>query len=81
VIHGDYLNQRLIKDVWFGGLDVAYYSRSIADLFSGLRSAGFSVEEILEPKPIAGAAQERENFYEIHSRIPLFVIFKARKIG
>lgn len=80
-VHGDYLNQRLIRETWFGNLDVAYYNRSIADLFRGLRTAGFEVMELLEPRPIAGAEQERKSFFEIHSRIPLFVMFKAKKIG
>ncbi len=78
-IHGDYLNQRAIRDTWFGHLDVLYYNRSIQDLFQGLRSAGFMVEELREPKPVPSSKNIRKSFYEIYSRIPQFVIFKVRK--
>jgi len=41
--------------------------------------SGFFISDFIEPKPVKAAIKVRPNFYEIHSKIPLFMIFELKK--
>ncbi len=53
--------------------------RTIQDYFDALISAGFVVERLLEPEPIAKGKTLDPRRYERAKRIPIFILFKARK--
>lgn len=76
-VFGDYLGFRAINDILFGQMKVTYYNRSISRIFSELTEAGLVVTNILEPSPDITSTQTPEDFREIYSKIPLFVIFSA----
>ena len=78
-IFGDYFNNRKINDIWFGNLEVSYYNLSISEMFSLIKSSGFTIEEFVEPKSTEDCKIIDPEFYKLHQRIPLFVIFKLKK--
>lgn len=78
-VYGDYLNKRKIKDVWLGGLEVEFYHQSISDILKEVLNSQFALVSITEPKPLARAEKEDPEFYEIHSKIPQFLIVKLKK--
>lgn len=80
-IYGDYHNRRQIHDVWFGDMAVSFYHKPLSEIFCEIRSAGFVVEDFLEPKPQLRLKKLDAEAYLLHSRIPLFMIFELRKGG
>lgn len=79
-VYGDYLNKRKIKDVWLGGLEVEFYHQSISSILKEVLDSQLTLVSVSEPKPIERAQKEDLEFYEIHSKIPQFVIIKLQKI-
>ena len=78
-VYGDYLHKRKIKDVWLGGLEVEFYHQSIEDILKEVLRSQFKLISLSEPKPIERAQKEDPEFYEIHSKIPQFLILKLEK--
>lgn len=78
-IYGDYLNTRELSDTWFGEIEVTFYSRPISVLMKDIRDSGFEIVDFLEPKAIQEAKENHPDFYEIHQKIPMFIIFELRK--
>lgn len=78
-VFGDYLGTRRISDTWFGSMAVEYYHRPLEAIFRDILSSGLSLLDYLEPRPIDEARTENPAFWEIHSRIPLFMIFELGK--
>lgn len=78
-VYGDYLNERQITDVLAEGLKVTYYHKPLSSILSDIRDSGFEILDFAEPKAVPKAASERKDFYEIHQKIPLFMIFKLKK--
>lgn len=78
-IVGDYLNTRKINDVWFGNFDVSYYHRSLEAIIADILKSGFEIIDFAEPKAVPAAKDKDKVFYEIHDKIPLFMIFALRK--
>lgn len=73
----DYFSTGLRINNWLGGI-VQKYHRTIEDYFHLLKTTKFQIEELREAKP------QRNNFYDTETyerrkRIPLFLIFSARK--
>ena len=78
-VYGDYLNKRKIKDVWLGGLEVEFYHQSLSDILKEVLDSQFTLVSVSEPKPIARAEKEDPEFYQIHSKIPQFLVIKLQK--
>lgn len=78
-IFGDYLNTYKITDNLMEGLKVSYYNKSFSQMFREISESGFEVMSIEEPKAAEGAKKERVGFYEVHQKIPLFVIWEISK--
>lgn len=53
--------------------------RTIQDYFDALISARFLVERLIEPEPIDEGKLLNKDRYERAKRIPVFILFKARK--
>lgn len=79
-VYGDYLNKRKIQDVWLGGLEVEFYHQSVESILKEVLKSQFKLLEVREPKPIERAQKEDPEFYEIHSKIPQFLMIKMQKI-
>ena len=78
-VYGDYLNTYAIKDKLFQQLEVTYYNRSLSEMFKVFDDNSFMVTKLLEPKPIIEAKTIIPDFYEVHSKIPLFVVWEITK--
>jgi hypothetical protein len=78
-VFGDYLNARKIDDIWFNEFKVSYYHRPLAEIIKDIIKSGFFISDFIEPKPTKGVIKEKPNFYDIHTKIPLFMIFELRK--
>ena len=79
-VFGDYLNTRKIDDIWFNEFKVSYYHRPLSEIIGDIIKSGFVISDFVEPKPLKSVIKEKPNFYEIHSKIPLFMIFELKKI-
>ena len=79
-VFGDYLNTRKIDDIWFNEFKVSYYHRPLSEIISDIIKSGFTISDFIEPKPLKSVAKEKPNFYDIHSKIPLFMIFELKKV-
>jgi len=75
-----YFNTNKITDTWRESMKVSYYPKPISRMWKEITSNGFKIVEFAEPQPIDQAKEEDSVFWEIYSKIPNFVIFKARKI-
>ena len=78
-VYGDYLNPRKIKDTWFKDLKVAYYHKPLSQIIGEIRESNFDLVRFLEPKAIESSKKIKKDFYEIHQKIPLFMIFELNK--
>ena len=78
-IFGDYLNERKINDIWFEEFPVSYYHKPLSSSMREILDAGFEIVDFIEPKAIIKARKAKMNFWKIHQKIPLFMIFELRK--
>lgn len=78
-IYGDYLNTRLVDDVWFDEFHVRYYHRSLEKVMLDVLRSGMILTKFLEPKPIEQAMHEDYVFWAIHQKIPTFLIMEMQK--
>jgi len=76
---GDYLNTRKIDDVWFNDFKVSYYHRPLGDIMRDIIQAGFDILDFIEPKATEAVKEKDSMFWEIHEKIPLFMIFELQK--
>jgi SAM-dependent methyltransferase len=75
----DYFSTGVRINNWLGGT-VQKYHRTVEDYFDLVQTTGFRIEALREAQP------KRNNFYdpqtyERRKRIPLFLIFSARKLN
>jgi SAM-dependent methyltransferase len=78
-IYGDYLNSREIEDKLFNKINIKYWHYSISDILRQFRSAGFILEDMVEPKPLESVRNTHPDFWEVYSKIPIFLIFRLKK--
>jgi SAM-dependent methyltransferase len=77
-IYGNYLEFREVWDVLFGKLKIKYYHRSLSRMFQEITNSNWQINNILEPKPVQKAKEIVPDFYEVHTKIPLFIIFEIQ---
>jgi len=78
-IFGDYLNTRKIDDVWFGDFKVSYVHRPMQDILKDILKSNFELVDYLEPKAVDKCKNIDLVFWEIHQKIPIFIIFELKK--
>ena len=76
---GDYLNMRKIDDVWFGDFKVSYVHRPMQEIMSDILKSQFRLVDFLEPKATKECKDVDPMFWDIHQKIPLFMIFELKK--
>lgn len=77
-IYGDYLNTRKIEDIWFGDFKVSYYYKSMSSIITDIIKSKFEIIDFIEPKAIDSARKTEKVFWEVHQKIPLFMIFELK---
>ncbi len=78
-IYGDYLNTRQINDTLFNELEISYFHKPLSESLTEILASGFTIKEFIEPKAIEEAKTKKHNFWAVHQKIPLFMIFKLQK--
>lgn len=78
-IYGDYLTARKIENTMFNELVVTYYHKPLSDILEEILSSGLRLKRFIEPKPTEEAKTKKFNFWAIHQKIPLFMIFELQK--
>jgi SAM-dependent methyltransferase len=73
----DYFSTGLRSVQWLGGT-VEKYHRTVEEYFGLLQASGLTVEALRESKPLRERFPSEEE-YERRMRIPLFMMFAARK--
>lgn len=59
--------------------EVSYYHKSLSSIIKDIIKSKFEIIDFIEPKSIDAAKEEEVVFWEIHQKIPLFMIFELRK--
>ncbi len=78
-IYGDYLTQRFVNDTLFGTIHIKHYHRPISAIIQDILVADLELVQFLEPQPTKECKKLYPDFYDVHSKIPLFMIFKVKK--
>lgn len=78
LVFGDYLNPREVNDLWFNKFPVTYYHRPMSGIISDILKSGFSIVDFIEPGPLKKIQKKEVAFYNICSKIPLFMIFELK---
>ncbi|MBE9197592.1 MULTISPECIES: class I SAM-dependent methyltransferase [unclassified Nodularia (in: cyanobacteria)] len=79
----DYFATDLLEDSWQGygntPVSVRFYRRPLSAMTSALKSAGFVIKQIVEPRPTEECKQLYPQDYEKLSQKPWFLIILAQK--
>ncbi len=78
-ISGDYLTPRTIETKLLGTIEISFFHQSISDIIKTIQTSSFDTFEFGEPLPIIEAKKDAPDIWNIHSRIPLFMVFKLTK--
>lgn len=78
-IYGDYLGMYKLDAYVSKELTVTNYHRSLSVIINEIVSSGFEILGIIEPKAEDESREQYPKFWEIHQKIPEFMIFKLRK--
>lgn len=79
-IYGDYLNTYPITEMLFQQLEITHYNRPISSMIQSFIHSGFTITNMVEPKPVIESKTVVPDFYEVHNKIPLFLIWELKKI-
>ena len=79
-VWGDYLTPRPVNDLLFGKIEITHFHKPISMMFQQIQRSGMAILQIQEPLPSKISQREKFDFYEVYTRIPLFVIFEIQKI-
>jgi ubiquinone/menaquinone biosynthesis C-methylase UbiE len=72
---GDYLTERAIDYKLIGTIDIKYYHKPISEIINIIQDSGFQSFKFLEPKPVLECQSKYPQLYDIHSKIPMFMVF------
>jgi SAM-dependent methyltransferase len=78
-IYGDYLNTYPITEMLFQQLEITHYNRPISSMVQSFINSGFIISTMLEPKPTIESKSVVPDFYEVHNKIPLFIVWELTK--
>lgn len=78
-VYGDYLNLRKVEIAIGKDLLVTNYHRPLSTIIKEITSSGFEILDIVEPKALDESKKDNPKFWEIHQKIPEFVIFELKK--
>lgn len=76
---GDYLNTRKVDDVWFDSFKVSFVHRPMESMMGDIIKSKFVLKDFLEPRATEDCKSIDPIFWEIHQKIPLFMIFELKK--
>lgn len=74
----DYFATVYIEDEWDTG-KVSYYHRSLTTILNSIVEAGFGLEKVLEPQPVAAMRITHPELYDKLMHNPWFLVIRARR--
>jgi SAM-dependent methyltransferase len=74
----DYFDDKPHLRNWYGN-DTYSYKRTIQNYCQAILSSGFSINDIIEPRPIKEYMQEKPSLFNLLQRIPNFIIYVGEK--
>lgn len=78
-IYGDYLNPSKREVKINKDLVVTNYHRPLSTIIKEITSSGFELTDIVEPKALLPSKENFPKFWEIHQKIPEFIVFELRR--
>lgn len=78
-VYGDYLNPTKREITINKNLIVANYHRPLSTIAKEVIGAGFEIIDVVEPKAQLPSKNGFPKFWEIHQKIPEFIVFELRK--
>ena len=76
--YGDYLNPSMREVTINKDLKVTNYHRPLSTIIKEIVSSGFELLDIVEPKALTPSKEGFPKFWEIHQKIPEFIVFELR---
>jgi SAM-dependent methyltransferase len=76
----NYFATERVTDVWQvdgAAVEVQFYHRPLGAMFGALRTAGFRVDQIVEPMPLPQVAELDRRAYELLTKAPRYLYFRA----
>lgn len=79
-IFGNYLDGYQLEAFLMNkSFTVTNYHKPLSVITKTVVSAGFEIMDIVEPKALDASKEEHKNFWEIHQKIPEFMVMELRK--
>lgn len=78
-ILGDYLTERKIETEWEPGVSVNFYHHTLSTWINSLVASGFTIDKVVEPKPLKESQDLFPDKFKIYSARPGFIIFRVNK--
>jgi ubiquinone/menaquinone biosynthesis C-methylase UbiE len=78
---GDYFAVKQVIDTWPKGgraFEVSFWRRPLTDMCEAIADAGFVIERLMEPEPLAELAEIDAEAYETIRTKPRFLFFRLR---
>lgn len=78
-VYGNYLDFRKIKNKWWGEDEVIFYYTPLSDIINEAIHIGFSIKQVLEPKPVSAMRRYYPDFYRRMTKLPFILILSLKK--
>lgn len=76
-LYGDYLQTRRVTQEYPTGFTIQFWTRPVSEYLQAFLETGYQILQVTEPKPVPESAASDPELYNIHSRIPLFLMIQA----
>ncbi len=79
----DYFAVKQVTETWSKGgrdFEVTFWRRPLTDMCQAVAGAGFCIERLLEPLPVASLATQDRPTYEVLRTRPRFLFFRLRPV-
>jgi SAM-dependent methyltransferase len=75
---GSYFDVEAVTEVWSKGWTVTAWRLPLTQLTSDITDAGFVIERLVEPRPLASMADTHPDAFDALTTCPAFVMFRLR---
>lgn len=76
---GSYFEDGQVTETWSKGWEVTTQRVPLTTLTAEFHAAGFVIEQLVEPRPLAAMASSHPEDYARLSTVPAFILFRLRK--
>lgn len=76
---GSYFDHERVMEHWGIGWDVATWRMPLTELTEGFHRAGFLIERLIEPRPVAAMRDRDRRVFDKLETAPAFILFRLVK--